>query len=279
MVAVREGAVDESRKRKPSIPLVNERGVPIRDEIEMERRLSPHADGNLHRRRNASMQKPVVPDPIDEPKAYQEYLLGLLGDDDPAGVQARTPAALRQLAAEAGPHLGLRPEPHGMVCVRVHGPHHGRRGRHVRPVSLGARPERTPADRVRPGSLGRQAPRGRDGLDSLLDLFDALRLANVTLWQRTRGELRQRVGLHAERGPESYDLAFRMIAGHDRFHVAQARRTLEALAVDHRALSPIGRPGSPPAAPPRPVCRAARCRCRTWATARTMGSLASTGTV
>ncbi len=45
VVAVREGAVEESRKRKPSIPLVNERGVPIRDEIEMELRLSPHADG------------------------------------------------------------------------------------------------------------------------------------------------------------------------------------------------------------------------------------------
>jgi hypothetical protein len=34
--------------------------------------------------------------------------------------------------------------------------------------------------------------------------------------------------MHAERGPESFDLAFRMIAGHDRFHLAQARRALEA---------------------------------------------------
>ena len=41
VVAVREGAVDASRKLKPSIPLVNGSGVPIQDEIEMERRLSP----------------------------------------------------------------------------------------------------------------------------------------------------------------------------------------------------------------------------------------------
>jgi hypothetical protein len=32
--------------------------------------------------------------------------------------------------------------------------------------------------------------------------------------------------MHQERGPESYDLAFRMIAGHDRLHVAQAERAL-----------------------------------------------------
>ena len=41
VVAVHEGAVDASRKLKPSIPLVNGAGVPIQDEIEMERRLSP----------------------------------------------------------------------------------------------------------------------------------------------------------------------------------------------------------------------------------------------
>ena len=36
---VRSGAVDNSRKLKPSIPLVSEDGVPITDEVELERRL------------------------------------------------------------------------------------------------------------------------------------------------------------------------------------------------------------------------------------------------
>ena len=31
------------------------------------------------------------PDPVSEPQAYQQHLLGLLGDDDPAVVQAATP--------------------------------------------------------------------------------------------------------------------------------------------------------------------------------------------
>jgi GNAT superfamily N-acetyltransferase len=47
VVAVHEGAVDASRKLKPSIPFANEHGVPIQDEIEMERRLSPDVGGNL----------------------------------------------------------------------------------------------------------------------------------------------------------------------------------------------------------------------------------------
>ena len=42
------------------------------------------------------MERPASPDPIDDPKGYQDHLLGLLGDDDPAAVQARTPATLRQ---------------------------------------------------------------------------------------------------------------------------------------------------------------------------------------
>jgi hypothetical protein len=35
--------------------------------------------------------------------------------------------------------------------------------------------------------------------------------------------------MHAERGPESYELTFRLIAGHDRFHLAQAERALDAV--------------------------------------------------
>jgi ribosomal protein S18 acetylase RimI-like enzyme len=36
IVAVHRGAVNESRKRKPSIPLVGMDGIPLRDEIELE---------------------------------------------------------------------------------------------------------------------------------------------------------------------------------------------------------------------------------------------------
>ena len=227
VVAIREGAIERSREMKPSIPLLDGRGVPIRDEIEMERLLAP--DDNLMEGGTPSMLNPTSPDPISDPKGYQTYLLGLLGDDDPAAVQARTPATLRELAGEAGPHLGLRPQPKewsAFECMaHLTDAEIVMSGRyrwvlaHDEPPLIGYDQDLW-VDRLHADD---------DGLDSLLDLFDALRLANVTLWQRTRGDQRQRVGIHAERGPESFDLAFRMIAGHDRFHVEQARRTLGSL--------------------------------------------------
>jgi hypothetical protein len=63
----------------------------------------------------------------------------------------------------------------------------------------------------------------------LLALHLALRTANLALWRRTPVEDRSRYGIHSERGPESYELTFRLIAGHDRFHMDQARRTLEQI--------------------------------------------------
>lgn len=175
------------------------------------------------------MQKPASPDPISDPKGYQNHLLGLLGDDDPAAVQAKTPATLRRLAAEAGPHLSIRPEPQewsALECIaHITDAEVVMSGRyrfvlaHDEPPLIGYDQDLW-VDRLHVDD---------DGLDGLLDLFDALRLANVTLWQRTPSEQRQRGGMHAERGPESYELAFRMIAGHDRFHVSQARRALESI--------------------------------------------------
>jgi hypothetical protein len=70
---------------------------------------------------------------------------------------------------------------------------------------------------------------GRDDPAELLDLFGPLRRANLALWSRSTSEQRARVGMHAERGPESVDLMFRLLAGHDRFHLAQARRALDAV--------------------------------------------------
>ena len=57
------------------------------------------------------MDATTSPDPVSEPKAYQDHLLGLLGTDDPAEVQAAAGSAWRAMAVEAG-ELGIvRPEP------------------------------------------------------------------------------------------------------------------------------------------------------------------------
>ena len=165
---------------------------------------------------------------LADPHGYQQHLLGLLGDDDPAEVQAATPATIRALVAAAGERLTVRPEPgewavygclaHVADAELVMGARYRFVLAHDEPPLIGYDQDRW-VDRLH----------GDEGdVDAMLDLFEALRTANVALWRTTTVADRARAGMHAERGPESLDLAFRMIAGHDRFHVAQATRALAA---------------------------------------------------
>jgi hypothetical protein len=169
------------------------------------------------------------PDPVDEPKAYQEHLLGLLGDDDPAEVQAGTPAAWRALIEEAADRLRERPQPdewsvleclgHAADAEIVYSGRYRWIVAHDEPPLIGY-----------DQALWVQRLRHRDDdPERLLALLTTLREANLDFWNRSTPQERERVGLHSERGPESLDLSFRLIAGHDRFHLAQARRALDAV--------------------------------------------------
>jgi hypothetical protein len=166
------------------------------------------------------------PDPIRDPQGYQQHLLGLLGDDDPAEVQAATPSAIRLLIEQAGERLTDVPEPgewsaHGCIA-HVIDAEIVMSGRyrfvlaHEEPPLIGYDQDLW-VDALHAGG---------ERLQEQFAFFEPLRLANVDLFQRASPEQRARVGVHAERGPESFDLAFRMIAGHDRFHLAQARAAL-----------------------------------------------------
>jgi hypothetical protein len=168
------------------------------------------------------------PDPIGDPRAYQEFLLAALGDDDPATVQAGTPAALRQVAGEAGMHIRTRPAPGEWSALEVMG--------HMldAEVVVSAR-YRFIVAHDEPPLIGYDQDRwvrglhhNDDGPSALVDHFEAMRLANLAMWRRSNPDERSRVGLHAERGPESYDLTFRLLAGHDRVHLAQARDALRS---------------------------------------------------
>ena len=169
----------------------------------------------------------AAPNELTDPRGYQQHLLGLLGDDDPAEVQTATPATLRALVAEAGDRLTVRPEAgewavygclaHIADAELVMSARYRFVLAHDEPPLIGYDQDRW-VDRLH-GDQG--------DVDAMLDLFEALRIANVALWRSTTVTDRARVGIHAERGPESFDLAFRMIAGHDRFHMAQARVALD----------------------------------------------------
>ncbi len=174
------------------------------------------------------------PDPVAEAAAYQESLLGALGADDPAEAQAQTPANIRAMLAEAGPQLRVRPAPRewsALLCLA-----------HIfdAEVVMTGRYRWTLAH-DRPELIGYDQDLWADNLhgddddpEALLRVFEPLRAANIALWQDASEADRARVAVHRERGPESFDLMFRMLGGHDRVHLAQAYRAIEAARADDR---------------------------------------------
>jgi hypothetical protein len=177
------------------------------------------------------MDVPPSPDPVSDPKAYQDHLLSLLGDDDPEVVQRGTPDLWRSLISDAGGEGHVRPaasEWSVIECLAHAVDAEVVMSARYRWVLAHDEPQLMPYDQdLWVDRL--HAPRDEDP-DELLRLFEPLRAANLALWARSTPEDRARVGLHAERGPESFDLSFRMLAGHDRFHLAQARRAVEAVS-------------------------------------------------
>jgi hypothetical protein len=182
----------------------------------------------------AKAEPRTSPDPVSEPKAYQDMLLGLLGPDDPADVQAGTPAAIRALLAEAGPALRTPPAAGEWSVIECIG--------HICDAELVASgryrwilAHDTPPIPGYDQDLWASRLRHREAdPDELFAVFSTLRSANLALWRRTPMSERSRYGIHSERGSESYELTFRLIAGHDRFHMAQGRRTLEQVQAVRR---------------------------------------------
>lgn len=162
-------------------------------------------------------------------RAYQALLLDALGADDPAEAAAATPAAIRALLGEAGPDLRTRPDPREwsvLLCIaHIADAELVWSGRY-RFVLAHDAPELPGYDQDR---FVDRLHRDDEDPETLLALFSALRTSNLDLWRRSTPEQRERVGIHGERGRESYGLMFRMLAGHDRIHLDQARRALAAV--------------------------------------------------
>jgi hypothetical protein len=175
---------------------------------------------------------PASPDPISDSTGYQQHLIGLLGDDDPAEVQARTVPMLKELLARAGDDMRTRPEPSEWSVLECLA--------HITDAEI------VMSGRYRfvlaqddPPLIGYDQDLWVDRLHGnhddpagLIEVFAPLRRANIELWERSSDADRARIGMHAERGPESFGLAFKMIAGHDRFHVAQAERALRQVRAE-----------------------------------------------
>jgi hypothetical protein len=172
----------------------------------------------------------------EEAEAYRRPVLDALGLDDPVVVQETEPALWRRLIDQAGAHLRTCPDD-GEWCVMECLGHMTDSelvtSARYRWVMAESEPELAGYDQTAwVARLGHSA----EDPAALLDYFSALRRANVALWRRTHVAERGRIGHHAERGPESLELLFRLQAGHGRLHLAQAER---ALAVARRPR-PVG---------------------------------------
>jgi hypothetical protein len=168
----------------------------------------------------------VLADPVSAPDAYRRMLLAALGEDDPAEVLADGPGLVRTLVADAGDLLRVRPEPREWSVAEC--------------VAHLADSELVVAGRYRwivaedePEIVGydqdlwvSRLAQIDDDPATLIAVFAALRRWNLELWASRPAGDRERIGRHRERGPESFGLMFRLAAGHDRVHIAQARRTL-----------------------------------------------------
>ena len=159
-------------------------------------------------------------------RAYQEQLLALLGKDDPARVMELTEPLLRTVLSDAASDLRKRPAPAEWSVLEL-------LGHLVDAETVMSGRFRWAVSQDEPPLLGYDQDRwvarlrhNDDQPDDLLAVFSALRGANLRLWRRSSADDRERVAMHAERGPESYDLMFRMLAGHDRFHLNQMGETL-----------------------------------------------------
>jgi hypothetical protein len=165
----------------------------------------------------------------DETKAYQRKLEGLVGGSEPLQVLAETVEALQKIVRETPAALfRKRPFPGKWTPQEVLGhlsDAEWTMGFRTRTVLSDEKPQIMAYDQER--WVAAQDHNERD-LGELLNTFVALRTANLQLWKKLTPKQLERRGLHSERGEESLGQMIKMLAGHDRSHIDQIRRYLEA---------------------------------------------------
>jgi hypothetical protein len=172
-----------------------------------------------------------MPDPVTEFELYRQEILHALGSDDPIDVLRATSAEIDGLIAGA-PEAALNHSPApGEWSPRDVLSHLADSdlvtGMRVRMIVTQERPILVGYDQAawtsRFGGIDQSAA-------ETIARWRTLRLANIRIYESLSPEELQRVGAHTERGEESVELTVRMHAGHDRMHLDQVRRGLEAAA-------------------------------------------------
>src|SRR5581483_3644869 len=166
-----------------------------------------------------------------DPSEYVRNLLALLGDRDPLTVLAEMPDAIEAASRGMDPERLRRPEKPGKWSVLEVVAHLadseialGWRFRHM----LG---DRDPQIAGYDQDAWAQRFRYADAdLETSLALFRAVRTSNLRILRAATPEDLARVGVHAERGPESVGQLLKLVAAHDLVHRRQIARIQAAVA-------------------------------------------------
>jgi DinB superfamily len=160
-------------------------------------------------------------DVIAQSIAYRDMELAMLGARDPADVQSETPRRVEELMERAGTvwHRSPRPDDWSAQQLLAH---------LVDIEIIFSGRYRWILAHDRPPLVGFDQTLWMEHLhsadedpDDLMAAFLVLRRLNVGLWKRASPAERARAAIHPERGEESFDVCFRMVAGHDLLHLDQ----------------------------------------------------------
>lgn len=165
-----------------------------------------------------------LPDPGVDPDAYRAELVAIVGNRDPLDVIAKTPTRVRELIEDRTPEqLDRRPREGEWSVTEIIG--HLLDDEIVNSFRL--RLTLTSDQTVYPGTdPERRAVLPKPPVDQLLTIWEGLHNFHLWLLRSIPRSEWDRIGVHAEQGPESIEIQVLKNAGHDLAHLNQIERCL-----------------------------------------------------
>jgi uncharacterized damage-inducible protein DinB len=161
----------------------------------------------------------------DHAAAYTNAVLELVGNRDPISVLRETPARLPRAIDGLSSEQLRQPEKPGKWSIAQVLQHLADSdvvwAWRMRLILAQDRPAITGYDQ---DAWAERLHYAETDPSDAIELFTVLRRSNIRLLERTVPQQLTRVGIHAERGPESLEHLRRMYAGHDLLHLAQIDR-------------------------------------------------------